>query len=193
MVYGDVDFGPSTESVIRRISGESLSFLEMLRTLRVTIPQQGCLWRREVLDKVGGLDKRWQVVLDQEFFLRVASKCKIQYLKSTLGLFRDHTESKSFSQKAKWLTELPSMYEDFFKENERDCNIASHKRETMGVVFITCATIAWRINQRYTSIAYLKKALISDSIFLCRRYIWTKIYRFIYDRVARSVKVILWR
>lgn len=179
MIYGDVSYGAALGNIEREIHGSQLDFGEMLRTLRVDVPQQGCLWRRSVFEKVGGLNPRWHVVLDQEFFLRVASKCKLLYLHETLGFFRDHELSKSTSQQTRWLTELPAMYTDFFSKENLHENISSLKGETMGVVYITCATIAFRQIGKLASLGYLLKAVSCDPFFMFRRHIRNKLVKLI--------------
>lgn len=175
MVYGDVDYGFSRDSVVRKITGTQMSFSEMLRTLQVPIPQQGSLWRRSVFDKVGMLDARWQVVLDREFFVRVAEMCKFVYLPKTLGFFRDHELSKSSSQQVRWLNELPAMYKELFSREKLNEKIFPFKAETMGVVFITCASIALRDGQKIAAGEFFLKAVSHDPLIFFRKFIRNKL------------------
>lgn len=180
MIYGDVDCGWPEKNKLHRLFGEQIEFSEMLRTVRVPIPQQGSLWRRSVIDRVGNLDSGWQVVLDQEFFTRVAEKCQILYLPMVMGFFRLHENSKSISQNRQWIKELPKMYHEFFERDELQEDIKSLRDETMGAVFLTCTSIALRCGEKRLAIEYFTRAFKTDPLFLFRRYLrvkLTKIFR----------------
>lgn len=177
MIYGDVDCGWPEKNKVHRLLGEQIEFSEMLRTIRVPIPQQGSLWRRSVLDRVGNLDSRWQVVLDQEFFTRVAEKCQILYLPMVMGFFRLHDNSKSISQNRQWIKELPKMYQEFFERDELQKDIKSLRDETMGAVFLTCTSIALRCGEKSLAIEYFARACKTDPIFPFRRYLRVKLAR----------------
>jgi glycosyltransferase involved in cell wall biosynthesis len=140
MIYGDVHSGwdNDTRGVLR---GEPLSFLDMLRTLRVSIPQQSSMWRKTVVDRVGGLDPRWHVVLDREFFLRIARHSRIEYIPGTCGYFRQHGTAKSVAEKTTWVTELPLMYSELFTTENLTPAEKRLKRETMAATHLLCAEI----------------------------------------------------
>jgi glycosyltransferase involved in cell wall biosynthesis len=174
LVYGDVLQGQKIDQSSRPLLGQQLEFTEMLRTLQVPIPQQGSLWKRAVIDQCGSLDDRWHVVLDREFFTRVAQKCQILYLPGVLGFFRNHEYSKSVSQKSRWLAELPQMYREFFDQRDLPIGLRQLQRETMGVVFLTCASIACQCGKFSCSAGYLVKAFWIDPLFVFRRYVRSK-------------------
>lgn len=177
MIYGDVDCGWPEKNNVRRLFGEQIEFIEMLRTVRVPIPQQGSLWRRSVIDRIGYLDSRWQVILDQEFFTRVAEKCQILHLPIVMGFFRLHDNSKSISQSRQWMTELPKMYQEFFERNDLQGNVKSLRNETMGAVFLTCTSIALRCGEKRLALEHFTLALRTDPLFLFRRYLRVKLAR----------------
>ena len=175
MIYGDVDSGWPEKNKMHRLFGEQIEFSEMLRTARVPIPQQGSLWRRSVIDRVGSLDSRWQVVLDQEFFTRVAEKCQILHSPMVMGFFRLHENSKSISQNRQWMTELPKMYQEFFERHELRGAIKSLREETMGAVFLTCTSIAIRCGEKKLAIEYFTQAFKTDPLVLFRRCLRVKL------------------
>lgn len=179
MIYGDVDHGWPEKNIVSRLRGEQVEFIEILRTVRVPIPQQGSLWRRSVIDRVGNLDTRWQVVLDQEFFTRVAEKCRIRYLPMLMGFFRLHEDSKTISQSRRWTTELPRMYREFFERRDLEKPIKRLEMETMGAVFLTCTSISLRCGEKKLAMQYLYRAIKSDPLFLFRRFLRVKLARII--------------
>lgn len=168
LVYGDIVQGEKVDLASRPLLGRQLEFTEMLRTLQVPIPQQGSLWKRTVIERCGSLDARWHVVLDREFFTRIAQKCEILYLPGPLGFFRNHEQSKSVSQHRRWLTELPQMYIEFFDRCDLPVNLRQLKGETMGAVYLTCASIALQCGEISRAAGYLAEACRADPLFVLR-------------------------
>ncbi len=144
LIYGDVELGESSDVVSGEMRGRPIDFLTMVRTLEVPIPQQSALWRAEVVERVGGLDDRWEVVLDRDFFMRVARYFEIAYQPGAVGFFRLHPNSKSVAQELKWVDELPAMYREFFSDPELPESVAGCERESMVAVERVCAQLLWR-------------------------------------------------
>lgn len=144
LIYGDVELGKSSDAVSGKMLGRPIDFLTMVRTLEVPIPQQSALWRAEVVERVGGLDDRWEVVLDREFFMRVARDFKIAYQPGAVGFFRLHPNSKSVAHELKWVDELPTMYREFFSDPDLPEPVAEIERVAMVAVERLCAQLLWR-------------------------------------------------
>jgi glycosyltransferase involved in cell wall biosynthesis len=174
LIYGNIKQGLSLSQGFTQLNGEKIIFTEMLSTLRVPIPQQGSLWKRSVVDRVGCLDPRWQVVLDREFYIRVAEKCNILYINKLLGFFRNHEKSKSVLEGARWLVELPLMYIDFFERCDLSKDIRKLESKTMGAMFLTCASISIQCGDSKRAMGYLANAIKSDPLALLRKNVLTK-------------------
>jgi glycosyltransferase involved in cell wall biosynthesis len=174
LIYGDIEQGLSLSRSVTQLKGEEINFSEMLSTMRVPIPQQGSLWKRSVVERVGGLDPRWQVVLDREFYTRVAEKCNIFYIHELLGFFRNHEKSKSVLEVARWLVELPLMYREFFERSDLSKEIRNLENKTMGAMFLTCASISIRCGDGKSALGYLADAIKSDPLALLRRNVRSK-------------------
>lgn len=141
LVYGDVETGEDERNT-QPFKGKASDLHTMLATFEVPIPQQGSLWRRQAWERVGGLDARWQVVLDREYFLRVAEQGNIAYLAENLGFFRLHPDSKSSAQQTRWLDELPRMYAEYFARPGLAADILALRREAMAAMAVQCAWLA---------------------------------------------------
>jgi glycosyltransferase involved in cell wall biosynthesis len=109
LIYGDVDQGPDEENTWPR-KGKQTSFQLMLNSLEIPIPQQSAIWRRRVLEKTGVLDPRWHVLLDRDYFIRIARNYRIIYIPGSLAFFRVHPASKSINESLRWAEELPVYY-----------------------------------------------------------------------------------
>jgi hypothetical protein len=174
-IYGDIDQGQSIDFGFQVLHGKQIEFSEMLKTLKVPIPQQGSLWRRSVNERIGFLDARWHVVLDREFYIRVAESCKLHYLPEKLGFFRSHEQSKSISQGRRWLTELPEMYTEFFERSDLPDSLRKLESQTMGAVFLSCASIAHQCGETGRAARFLLHAFTADPLSLFRSQVRSKI------------------
>lgn len=183
LIYGDIDQGQFIDLEVMPLLGEQMEFSEMLRTLRVPIPQQGSLWKRSVIERCGNLDARWHVVLDREFYIRISESCQVSYLPRKLGFFRNHEQSKSISQGRRWLTELPEMYREFFDRSDLPDNLRKLESETMGAVFLACASIAYKCGEKGRAARFLTHALKTDPLTLFRSRIRSKVFGFLRARL----------
>jgi len=115
-IYGDVEQGPDSEH--KRIrKGKQTTFLKMLKTLEVPIPQQSAVWKRAVFQKCGLLNKNWNVLLDREYFLRIARYFNITYFSDPVAFFRNHVFSKSIKDEKMWAEEIPKLYDEVLIKN----------------------------------------------------------------------------
>jgi glycosyltransferase involved in cell wall biosynthesis len=168
-IFSDIDVGPAPESVTSILRGQLIPFAEMVRTLDVPIPQQCSMWRRRAWDSLGGLDPRWQVVLDREYFLRLVEHCRSLYIPGSGGFFRQHEQAKSSAELARWADELPRMYHEFFDRDDLAPEIAGLRGETLAMTYLTCAHIADREGKLGARLSCLAHALASDWRTVIRR------------------------
>jgi glycosyltransferase involved in cell wall biosynthesis len=143
MIYGDVDQGPNEENTWLR-KGKQTSFHLMLKTLDIPIPQQSAVWRRKVLEKTGILDPLWHVLLDRDFFIRIAKNHRILYISGSLAYFRVHSKSKSINEALKWTEELPLYYLSLigkWQEYEK------HRNQIMAKCYWICSRIYTENNE----------------------------------------------
>jgi len=89
--------------------------------------------------RAGDLDARWQVVLDREFFMRIARRCRLEYRPWATGLFRTHPDSKSVVQQLKWVDELPELYSEFFSDPSLPAEIRGFERDSLVAMERLCA------------------------------------------------------
>lgn len=172
LVYGDVDEGLENNKFRRY--GRNSTISEMLKTYSVPIPQQGSMWRSKVIKEVGGLDVRWQFVLDREFFLRVAMSYQTAYIPGELAFFRYHSNSKSISasQKYLWLKEIPLMYCDFVENQAISAELRTLKEPAMTAVYTHCSYMALKKGNLKLCIAFMFKAIKESSFVGVLLYIY---------------------
>jgi len=168
-IFSDIDVGPAPDSVISMLRGRLVPFPEMLRTLDIPIPQQCSMWRRRAWDSLGGLDPRWHVVLDREYFLRLVEHFRTLYIPGSGGFFRQHEHAKSSAELARWADELPRLYRELFDRDDLAPEIAGLRGETLATTYLTCAHIAHRQGKLGARLRFLARALASDWRTVARR------------------------
>ena len=155
-LYGDVEQGTDLQHATFR-KGEAIDYPTMLRTLRVPMPQQSTMWRRGVMDKIGYLDPQWHVLLDREYFMRIAQHCVIEYLPGVVAFFRNHENAKSIAEWHKWMPELEKYYTTLFEDSKFPYQHL--KKESIAAMYWECYCIAIACNKQKEKKYYLKKIL----------------------------------
>jgi len=175
VVYGNVDYGPSTSSVERVIKGMSFEFVESFRRLSVPMPQQGCFWRRSALKRCGLLNEKWHYVLDRDYFIRLADKCILMYVDSTLGLFRSHPKSKSVAMCQGWSQELVELYKSYYESPMLRGSLRKYRNEVMAAVYLTSACLSFKSFRLFSFFGYIVQVLKVDLKFVFRHFFLSKI------------------
>ncbi|RKY06138.1 MAG: glycosyltransferase [Planctomycetota bacterium] len=149
MIYGDIEKGPDP-SIRRLRKGRQTSIKRMLKYAECPIPQQSAMWRHNVIEKIGYLVPSWHVVLDREYFIRIAANCSIKYVPGPVAFFRTHERTKSVAEKLKWAEELPKYYEMVFNENiyHLSPNLLSYKNRCLSKVYLRCARISAKAGKK---------------------------------------------
>lgn len=97
MVFGD-DFYVDEEG---QVIFFSRGYVKDLRDAMLyggwTPLQDACFWRRELYERVGGVNPAFRYAADFDLFLRMALHGACQYVPLTFGAFRRHTGQKSIS------------------------------------------------------------------------------------------------
>lgn len=163
-IYGDVHQGKDMSGKKLR-KGSETDFKKMLISLHVPIPQQSTMWRRSVVERIGLLDTQWHVLLDREYFMRVARKGTILYKPGAVAFFRNHDASKSIVEWRKWADELEKYYIDLFS-SELANEYIGLKRFAMAAMYYECAMICNDCNdseamKRYRSLSKRINPIIS--------------------------------
>jgi hypothetical protein len=172
MIYGDVDQGQDLTSLRPRL-GKQTNIEKMLKNAECPIPQQSAIWRRSVVEKVGYLDVQWNVVLDREYFTRIAASCPIKYIPGSAGFFRNHENSKSIMQRLQWAEELPRYYEMVFDKNIYSLppDILQYRKECLLKIYLKCARMLKKAKKKQQAEILFQKAKETNFIkYIVGRY-----------------------
>ncbi len=84
-----------------RVLGFSRGYVSSLRDIMLyggwTPLQDACFWRRDLYDRVGGLDRNLRYAADYDLFLRMALAGTCTYVPETFSAFRRHSGQKSIA------------------------------------------------------------------------------------------------
>lgn len=101
-VYGNITFVDSAKTRMFESCGAVMT-LEGLRRNPDVVRQPSCFWRRNVIAEVGMLDESLHLVMDYEFFLRIAKRYELHHIDKNLSFYRCYSSNKSLSlQKRQW-------------------------------------------------------------------------------------------
>jgi glycosyltransferase involved in cell wall biosynthesis len=107
-LYGDITFVNENKAVINKVSGNNLSYKNIIKNPDI-VRQPSSFWRRSLLNEIGYLDEKLDLVMDLDFFLRIGQKHEFYYLNRNLSFFRAYNENKTSSQKRKQYNEIKNV------------------------------------------------------------------------------------
>jgi len=185
VIYGDVETGWGIEPKRWTRKGRSITFKEMIRTASVPMPQQSCVWRRSVWEKVGFLDQKWKDLPDREFLTRMCIHFDSVYSPGAVGLFRYHRGSKSVYESDVWLNEIPLLYREIFDRPDFPPDLQYLRRESLSSAYIFCARAAYGTGRRRRAYGFALHAILTYPRLLLRG---NEIYTGIWKRIRGSAR-----
>lgn len=161
MIYGDVDQGwDRNHSILRK--GSQQSWREMITTCTVKIPQMSAIWKKQVYETIGELDSSLNVLLDWEYFVRIARDFRILYIPESVAFFRQHLHSKSVKFVDQWAKELVVYYENNIFNNKAYKEL-NHKHIKQNL-FLVCSSLYLESSNQLESKRFMKEAIKLDII-----------------------------
>jgi glycosyltransferase involved in cell wall biosynthesis len=100
LVFGDDIYVDEDDKVIRCTSGYAKSLRNEMLYGGWTPLQDACFWRRELYERIGGIDGALEYAADYDFFLRASLSGRCEYIPKVLSAFRRHDNQKSLAQGA---------------------------------------------------------------------------------------------
>lgn len=105
ILYGDITFIGKNKNVLDVVTGACISYKNLLNNPDI-VRQPSTFWRRGVIKKYGLIREEYHVVMDFDFFLRIAKKNKFHYINKNISFFRHYEENKTLSLRKKQLSEI---------------------------------------------------------------------------------------
>ncbi len=105
VLYGDITYINRSGKPINTLTGDVITYQSLTRCPDL-VRQPSSFWKREILEECGTMDERLQVVMDFDFFLRIAKRYKFHYLRRNLSYFRTYEENKTSRQSRTQIVEI---------------------------------------------------------------------------------------
>lgn len=105
MIFGDDFYIDEDSRVISFSRGYVRDLKEAMLYGGWTPLQDACFWRRELYERVGGLDRDLKYAADYDLFLRMALAGKTLYVPIAFSAFRRHSGQKSIAGAAGYRSE----------------------------------------------------------------------------------------
>jgi len=166
-IYGDVEQGVDLKERYLR-KGAKSDFKTMLLTLDVPIPQQSTMWRKSLMGKIGYLQPQWHVLLDREYFMRIALHANILYIPGAVGFFRNHDQSKSVAEWSKWAKELEIYYTELFRNKEIHSKYGNFKSIAMAAMYLESANICRDCGDKENAAQFKRKATQENLFYMLK-------------------------
>lgn len=95
LIFGD-DYHINEEGVVLQHSKGKVSDLSKIMMFGGWTPlQDACFWRKELYERVNGIDKHLKYAADYDMFLKMSLSGQYEYIPAVLSAFRKHDGQKS--------------------------------------------------------------------------------------------------
>jgi glycosyltransferase involved in cell wall biosynthesis len=159
MIYGDCNIIDGQGIFVKRCPAEEFN-LENLVCNKWFIPQQSTFLRRSVVEAVGGIREDLHLVMDWEYWLRIALGGKIiRYLPVQLASFRIWEEAKTSSCSDRSAQEKILVLDQYFGREEFLPEIRGCRRKAYSNVHRFAAAAYNGHDQRLVALVHLLRAI----------------------------------
>lgn len=104
-LYGDITYIDMQGSKLYQITGSEINYKNLLKNPDL-VRQPSSFWRMSVIEEVGYLNEKLNLVMDYDYFLRIAKRYEMHYLNTNLSYFRHYSEGKTSKYKWRQLKEI---------------------------------------------------------------------------------------
>lgn len=142
VAYPDWDLIDSDGTTVMHMSPLHYSFADMLR-YDVCLPGPGAMFRRRVLDIVGGWDERFRWVADYDFWLRIGMIGPMMRVPERLATWRRHVDCATLaSSRLDMALEQIDVMRNFFARSDLTPEIRALETEATGAALFVASSVA---------------------------------------------------
>lgn len=128
MIYGDIIHIDKESNVIEYKKSGKIDTEKYLST-QFYLPQPTVFFRKKILDEIGYLDEQFHLAMDLDYWVRILHKYDIGYIQEYLACARIYPETKSKSEKYKYLDERLIILDKYFSREDIPLNIRKKRRK----------------------------------------------------------------
>lgn len=93
----------------------------------ISLPQPATFWKKNIFNKVGKIQVKYQYCMDLDFFVRIAEIGKLMHVKEYLANFRIHENSKTSKYLDVWSYERDDIIKSYLPKNTQNIYILYKK------------------------------------------------------------------
>jgi glycosyltransferase involved in cell wall biosynthesis len=160
VVYPDWDIIDGEGQFVRHIDTFDYAYVDMLR-YHHTYPGPGALFRRSVVDRIGGLDESYFVVSDYDFWLRAGLLGPFRRCPRTLARYRQHSTAATHVERG------VGMAREHIRVIDK-----LYERTDLPPEVLAVKTEAYR-NAHYVAAMILRLDMPADERFMLTDYFFT--------------------
>jgi hypothetical protein len=125
MVYGDGIMVSSELEIYDHHYYPEVSLVDLLAF--EVILQPAVFMRKDVLEEVGYLNPGYDLILDHELWVRIASRYRVKHIPEIWALERTHAQAKTIAQAERFVEEAERMIDSAEQSAELSAVIAENK------------------------------------------------------------------
>jgi glycosyltransferase involved in cell wall biosynthesis len=115
VVYGDYSWINSEGKLIKRKRELSFNRFIMLYDINY-IPQPSVFWRRELYDRIGGINPSLELAMDADLWLRFADVTTMYHINKFWSKYRIHPQQKSSNYREKMVLEMRTIRQRYVND-----------------------------------------------------------------------------
>ncbi|MEE8471430.1 MAG: glycosyltransferase family 2 protein [Dehalococcoidia bacterium] len=161
MVYGNGDFTNEHGEVTRHYETSEFDLKRMLCSHN-HVPQPTVFFRKEVLDEIGYFDTELHLAMDQDYWIRISVKFRIEHVPKTLATMRFHPGAKIPSQYHRTVYDHLRILDKFYAGPDPPQPLLSYRRRAYGAVYLRASINCRSAHQPGMALKHLAKAFITN-------------------------------
>ena len=170
MIYGDCNIIDERGNFIKNAPTQEFC-INSLVTNKWFIPQQSTFIKRKVYEGIGELNEKLHLVMDWEYWLRIAlNNCKIKYYPELLSNFRVYAYAKTSSQSVLSGKEKLFVLNSIYKNKRYEHIINSYKKGAYSYVHIWIGKKYCKNRERMKAIVHFLKAITYGPYLVKKKY-----------------------
>jgi glycosyltransferase involved in cell wall biosynthesis len=105
VLYGDMTDIDENKNILGTRAGDVITLQNLLINPAI-VRQPGCFWRKEVIDRIGYLNENLHLVMDYDYFLRIAKQFRFYHVNTNMCYFRLFQGTKTSRFKKRQIHEI---------------------------------------------------------------------------------------
>lgn len=134
MVYGDGIMTDVAGTILSADPAGEFSLRELIYC-RDNILQPTVFFRREVYDRIGGVDESLHLAMDLDYWIRTGLLFRVAYIPRPLAMAKSYEDAKSVALMHKYVSDYEHILENVFADPHLPPELAAEKKAVYNYVY----------------------------------------------------------